>query len=371
MTDRPPPTLPPLPADEAIPAGPTPQSNVQARTRSRRPVRVEPASRQWAAGHALVVTVVALALASFLNAPGIHKSAYNQTEGWQRDVAVALTGLLADVSHALFLDRPRQLVKEAIGRGDDDEIDTEVALPKTKPLPPPKPRKLAFTPSRKLRLWVAGDSLVITPGLSVAKAAAESPVIASVGAVEGRVATGLARPDAFNWFKEIQSKMKELKPGAVVLAFGANDDKAYMTGLPEGTSIGEFGDASWQREYGRRVAGVMDTVIRAGGIVVWIGLPQTRSAEQTRRFDVINAVVQGEARKRKGRAVFIDTYRLFAGDDGGYSDYLEDVSGRQQQVRAGDGVHFERAGGDIIARAVLKSLNEAYDLTSWRRTKKA
>jgi uncharacterized protein len=115
----------------------------------------------------------------------------------------------------------------------------------------------------------------------------------------------------------------------------------------------------------------MDTVIRAGGFVVWIGLPQTRSVEQTRRFDVINAVVQGEASKRKGRAVFIDTYRLFAGDDGGYSDYLEDVSGRQQQVRAGDGVHFERAGGDIIARAVLKSLNEAYDLTSWRRKKAA
>ncbi len=38
------------------------------------------------------------------------------------------------------------------------------------------------------------------------------------------------------------------------------------------------------------------------------------------------------------------------------------------KVRATDGVHFEREGGDMIAREVLKALNRAYDLTSWRKT---
>jgi len=36
-------------------------------------------------------------------------------------------------------------------------------------------------------------------------------------------------------------------------------------------------------------------------------------------------------------------------------------------VRASDGVHFEREGGDIIAREVLKALNQQFDLTSWRK----
>jgi hypothetical protein len=36
-------------------------------------------------------------------------------------------------------------------------------------------------------------------------------------------------------------------------------------------------------------------------------------------------------------------------------------------VRAADGVHFEREGGDMIAREVLKALNKQFDLTSWRR----
>ncbi len=39
------------------------------------------------------------------------------------------------------------------------------------------------------------------------------------------------------------------------------------------------------------------------------------------------------------------------------------------KVRAGDGVHFDVAGGDMIAREVLKQLNEQFDLTSWRNKK--
>ena len=36
-------------------------------------------------------------------------------------------------------------------------------------------------------------------------------------------------------------------------------------------------------------------------------------------------------------------------------------------MRASDGVHFERAGGDMIAREVLKALNQKFDLTSWKK----
>jgi hypothetical protein len=228
------------------------------------------------------------------------------------------------------------------------------------------PRKLAFTPKKKLRLWVAGDSLVITPGYAILRAAGATPVIEGLS-VDGRVATGLTRPDVFNWFDHIRSQIAALKPNVVVLGFGGNDDKAYMTGLPEGVSIDGFGTASWRKEYGRRVGGVMDTVARAGARTIWLGLPITRSPAQTQRFDLINAVVLQQAKKRPSTATYIDTYTSFAGEDGGFAEYLEDRRGRTVKVRAGDGVHFERAGGDMIARMVLKELNEMYDLTSWRK----
>ena len=391
MAERPPSPLPPLPDDEtrtleraAATAEPPP---APPRRRDRAADDDGPRRKLSSAGHAVVVCALALAIGLVLNAPGIHKSAYNKPDGWQRDVALALTGPLAGVSHALLLDRPRVGVQTLVGRSGEDEIDTDLGLPAPAPAPvtttsprpsgpaaKPKPRapaRAAFSPRRKLRIWVAGDSLVITPGYAIVRAAGSSPAMDPVGTVDGRVATGLTRPDVFNWFDEIRTQMKELRPRVVVLGFGGNDDKAYMTGLPDGVSIGDFGGWAWRKEYARRVGGLIDTINRAGAFVVWIGLPQTRSPEQTQRFDVVNAVVQKEARKREGRAAFVDTYTMFAGDDGGYTQYLPDGSGRLEKVRADDGVHFEREGGDMIARVVLKELNRAFDLTSWRKKQTA
>jgi uncharacterized protein len=339
--------------------------------------------RLSSAGRALAVILLTLVFGLLLDARGLHKSAFNQPAGTERTVALALTGGLANVSGALRLDRPRSWLKEAIGRSGDDSIDTRVALPPpVAPLAQPRPvlsthaavpgdpsavRK-AFTPPDPLRLWVAGDSLIIDTGYALQRAALATPVIKSVGGVDGRIGTGLDRPDVFNWFLEIRRELKALHPNAVVLGFGGNDDKQYMTGLPSGVTITEFNDPAWRREYARRVGGLIDLINRAGAYVVWVGLPITRDPAQTARFDAINGVVAQEIDKRPGGAAYLDTYSLLAGPDGGYAEYLTTLSGEVQDVRAPDGVHFSPAGAAIVARQVLKDLNEAYDLTSWRRS---
>ena len=96
-------------------------------------------------------------------------------------------------------------------------------------------------------------------------------------------------------------------------------------------------------------------------------VPITRDPGQTARFDAINGVVAQEVDKRPGGAVYLDTYSLLAAPNGGYAQYLTTLSGAVQDVRAPDGVHFSPAGADIVARQALKDLNEAYNLTSWRR----
>ena len=344
--------------------------------------RTEDGRRYSTAGHGLIVALLGLVFGALLLAPGMHKAAFNGQPGTKRDVSLALTGGLADVSHALLLDRPRSLVQDAMGRNNADEIDVAIVIPPstvstnpttttktptTKPVVAKPPARQKFTPQKKLRLWIAGDSLVITPGYSIVRAAGGSPVIQSVGGIDGHIATGLTRPDVFNWFNELTTQVKALHPNVVVLNFGANDNHAYMTGLPEGISVGAFASPEWVKEYRRRVGAVMDTVNRAGGVVVWIGLPIARSPTETQEFDKINAIVLQEAKLRPRKVIFIDTYAMFAGDDGGFAEYLENDKGDTVKVRAGDGVHFETAGGDIIAREVLKQLNLRFDLTSWRR----
>ena len=343
--------------------------------RRRRPQErtAEGGRKLHSAGAAFVVAVFALLLGAVLNAPGIHKSAVGQPAGWKRDLAVHVSRPLASVSHTLGLDGPRRALKAALGRSDDDRIDTAVAVPAGSPVTGrPHPTAIVrtrFSPARPLRLWIAGDSLVIVPGESLLRAVAGNRAIEPTQKIDAHIATGLERPDVFNWFTAVRDEMRgKGRPNAVVVMFGGNDDHDFMTGLPPGAHIGSFGSSSWLAEYRRRVRAIMELVNRSGSYLVWIGLPISRNAEQTARFDTINSVVQQEAKRRPGRVVYLDTYFFFAGDDGGYAEYIPDSTGRLVKMRADDGVHFERPAGDLIAQAVLRKLSHRFDLTSWKRT---
>ena len=143
-----PPTLPPV-ADGTV---------AMRLTRRVRAKREADGRRLGSAGGAVAVCALALAIAAVLNAPGAHKKAYNLDDGWKRDVALAITGPLATASHALLLDRPRVGLQTVAGRSGADDIDTQFGSPAPAPVvAPPKPAlPQKYTPTRPLRLWIAG-----------------------------------------------------------------------------------------------------------------------------------------------------------------------------------------------------------------------
>src|SRR4051794_36510357 len=159
-----------------------------------------------AAYKGIVVLALALLLAALLQAEGLRKQADIQPAGFQRDVALRVTKPLVSVSRALHLTTPRHELQVAIGRGDEDTIDTQVHLtlpPPAGPLPRRLPpahhrhtvRKPMFTPSHPLRVWVAGDSLAQIPGDALERVGGPVDVVG----VESRLSTGLARTDLYNW----------------------------------------------------------------------------------------------------------------------------------------------------------------------------
>jgi hypothetical protein len=64
---------------------------------------------------------------------------------------------------------------------------------------------------------------------------------------------------------------------------------------------------------------------------------------------------------------FVDTYKLFETKSGKFSEYLPTPSGSVIKMRTGDGVHYEDAGGQLIAWHVLREFNRVFDLHSWER----
>jgi hypothetical protein len=295
-------------------------------------------------------------------------------------VALAVTKPLARLSHLAYLDRPRHELQLAIGRRDVDRIDTRVVLaaplePPAKPRvsqvpvarrpkPKPKPKKPAmlgrFTRSHRLRVWVAGDSLSQVPGQALERAAGSAGSIDVVG-VESRLDTGLSRPDLYNWFTRLRDVISQLHPNVAVLSFGADDEHDYMSGVPAGHTIGPLGSPSWVAEYRRRVEGVTRELNAAKIYVVWLGLPITRGNGYRRGFRVVNSVLEGAARRHRRMAAYVDTWRRFS-HHGRYADYIPNAHGQLVLMRAPDGVHYEPAAGDEIARAVVAQLRRVYDL---------
>jgi hypothetical protein len=331
--------------------------------------RGSPPRRPLPAGKVLAVGLVTLLVGALLNAPGIRKTALGQPVGWRRDLATFFANPLYDVSHALYLDRLREDLKQLLGRSTDDTVNSRLPSPTVTTTPGPTPTTLpprvAFTPPHQARLWVGGDSLSDTPGSSLITAAVATGAVGALGPVDSHISTGLARPEVFNWPAYLKTVLTADQPDAVVLTFGANDDQT-LTGAGGGEA---FAGPDWQAEYARRVGGLMDTItsIPSHPKLFMVGIPPIRDmARFTNDYTIINRIFAAQAAARRGHVYYVDTVSVLGTPAGGYTDFLSNPDGTVVQVRTADGTHFTRAGGDRIAAAILAAMRQAFDLDSWR-----
>jgi uncharacterized protein len=320
-----------------------------------------------AAGRGIVVLFVGLLLGALLQAEGLRKQAETQPGGFQRNLALQVTRPLVAVSRALHLTTPRHDLQVAIGRANEDRIDTQVHLalpPPAGPLPQPRhigthaPAKPQFTAAKPLRIWVAGDSLAQIPGQALERLT--NPALKVVG-VESRLSTGLARPDLYNWFTRIQNAPKQLTPKVAVFSFGADDAHDFMAGVPAGKNVGALGTTSWNAEYRRRVDGVTRELNAKGVYVVWLGLPIPDGSGFKKSFPIVNRILESVVAAHPTTATYVDTWHILADIHGRYAPYLR-VHGKLTLMRLPDGVHYTAAAGDLIAQQVLKQLNAVYRL---------
>jgi uncharacterized protein len=322
----------------------------------------------FAAWRGFLVLFFALGLAALLDAEGLRKQAQTQPAGLGRTLAIDVTRPLVSVSRALHLTAPRHAVQVAIGREDEDRIDTRVRIslpppagPRPHPRPhraAPAPKKPAFTSAHPLHVWVAGDSLAQVPGDALERVGGPIDVVG----VESRLATGLARPDLYNWFTRFRDVIGGAKPQVAVLSFGADDAHDYMAGLPSDRKVGPFGSPSWVAEYRRRVDGVTRELNAAGIRTVWLGLPIPDGPGFRRSFPVMNRVLESVAARHAALSEYVDVWHLLDSAHGKYTPYLR-VHGKLTLMRAPDGVHYTQAAGDLVAQQVVAQLRGSYRLT--------
>lgn len=236
--------------------------------------------------------------------------------------------------------------------GDGDSPVMLATEPETTPstvprttMPPEPPRTVdAAAP---LRLYVGGDSL----GKDLAGALARvTPVDLVTPEADARVATGLTRPDAFDWPRRIAEIMgRDQLPDAVVFMSGSNDwqDKFQLD---------DRGSPEWQQFYTEQVTTVMDLLDQPGVHVFWVGLPPMRPDKiSDDGVRLMNTIFEDAAAARPW-VTYVDAYEMFAGPQGGYSETLDG-----SVVRQDDGVHLNVRGVDLLGEAVWGKIQEHWE----------
>lgn len=329
--------------------------------RRRKVRRTLPAHTVWRG------TVVALVVFVVLASGNMVRSAEGMPLGWQRSVAMTVAGVIDRVANFTSLNRPYDWMAERLGveqpNRDFEFPATTTTVPQpaapegqvsttTTTLPPVR----VPTPDAPLSVVVAGDSTAKSLGEALKGAASGRPELAI--AIEGKVSTGLARSDYFNWGARMSEIVQQDDPEVVLFMVGANDGQSILDG--DGTIVAQFDDPRWTEEYRRRVAGIMD--LNKGGArrLIWVGEPNVGTGNVQRAIQIGNQLAQEEAAKRPWVSYF-DVAGLVAGADGGYAEFITLPDGSTARCYAGDGVHLSVRCLNRVMDALIPAITGLYE----------
>jgi hypothetical protein len=312
--------------------------------------RVRP-RRRATAGAALAAMLLGFFLAGLLDAAALRRDVETMPLGARRTALLWLVRPVTGLSGAVGLDEPARALDRALGRdAGAHHARAELAADDARPI---WPREV--TAADPLRLYVAGDSMAGQFGRPLAALAeATSPIDARV---DYHVSSGLSRPEYFDWPQRLIDMVVETRSEAVVFLVGGNDAQDVKWE----DRVLDVDSRAWLDLYRLRVAEAMEIATAGGRRVYWVGQPIMKDDIYGERMARLNDVYEKEAAGHDG-VTYVDSWALFADEDGGYAAYLTGDDGQRVRVRQSDGIHLTRAGADLLAARVLEVVRDDWGI---------
>ena len=312
------------------------------------------------AGRGVVVIAACLLTWTALYAPSLKRASEEQPLGTRRTVSLIILRPIAAIGGAAGFGHLVEAIQKAAGH-DPNSVQQPEPLPSVSPPggiigPPLRTTPIRdFTSANKLRVVVVGDSLA--QGLGFYMERVLSPGLVRVSS-QGRISTGLARPDYFDWPAEMQHIESVFHPDLVIVMLGENDHQSLLTA--QGQLDTKTSTPVWPNAYAQRVHQFVHVAVDNGSHVVWAGLPvisDTSRWDYIRRVDGIYSKVIG----RTPNAAYLDTWAMFTTPNGRYTPFMR-INGKVVPVREADGIHFTATGYQILARAAVGLAESRFSL---------
>jgi hypothetical protein len=356
-----------------------------ARTAGPRP---KPRGRRMTpAGKVLVAMLTGFLVWLLLAAPALRRAAEASPFGARRTAALVVLAPFDLVSRALQLSRIDTAAESALGRdvGGSGQGGVVAAPPKgvdasPPPLPTqtpaphktkkPKPGQTiqppqvqpVFAPMRKptkanpLTVLAVGDSIGIDLGWGLERVMGNTGYYHVI--TDGKISTGLARPDFFNWPAQLEADVRRYHPDLIVCLFGLNDPQAMRANE---TYLQTF-TKPWFQEYARRVDRILEIGTEDGRHMIWAAGPIVSDSRLRHDMNALNGVYRKQVRyyqQATGRAAYFDTW-AYTQRNGSYTGFLTDADGRHFEARTSDGVHITGTGQDYLAAKLFAQVRAEF-----------
>jgi hypothetical protein len=257
------------------------------------------------------------------------------------------------------------LLNEFLRRQDQVSPADEVpAVVKPKPKRPRKPKPAVVAIPDDLRppppgmpvpvgpsqfVFVLGDSLAELLADGLTQEFATRADIAVKTRTKG--SSGFVRDDFYDWNVAIKDLIGSgERIDAVVMMIGANDRQQLRD---ENGSYDTRAEA-WRNIYTRRIDSALAQFKARDIPVVWVGLPSMKNERLNNDVVYFNEIYRDRTERIGG--AYIDIWNSFVDESGRYAAYGPDLNGMPAKLRAGDGVHFTKAGAQLAAHYVVRGL---------------
>ncbi len=230
----------------------------------------------------------------------------------------------------------------------------------------PEPAAVPETPRKVL---ILGDSLAATGfGALLERKLDAHPNIDCER--KAKSATGLARPDFYDWEAEAKKQVAAKTPDLVVVIMGGNDGQDLTPKSGKGKRVA-WKSEGWNAAYKGRVADFLKEIGVEQRKVLWLGLPKSELNSFEQKLEVIRQI-QSEAVGELGEAgTYLDTTPFLTDASGVLIEKATVGKRKDQELREDDGIHFTMAGSEYFADKVYPEVLRVLGVPDAEPAKKA
>ncbi len=206
----------------------------------------------------------------------------------------------------------------------------------------------AVVPEEPYKVLILGDSLAATGfGALLEKQLDAHPNVVCYR--KGKSASGLARPDFFDWMSEGKRQIDLRKPDLVIAIMGGNDGQDLTRKRKsEGRRV-PWKHENWPASYRERMDAFLQQLSTDDRKVLWLGLPTMGLRSLEKKLETIRAI-QKDAVEAVDGAVYLETAPFVSTDDGKMLTHAEvGKRKKRQKIRAEDKIHFTMPGSQYFA----------------------